>query len=399
MLESVSVKIEDLLLDPNNPRLVRDLRVDDHVEDSDVEDLQDKILERFDESGASEFFDISDLKGSMERLGYVGIDRIVVRLLEGTTKYVVVEGNRRVATMKKILVAQAKTRVDKRLREEILNSFRQLDVMKLETAGVSEEEVAHRIAVILGLRHHGSLMEWEPLPKAFNIYSNYLSIEPRMSMFEWQGRRGTEVASILSIRRSDVKKALRTYVAYLQLSEEEDQIKEEYYSLIEAAVTNSRLTSHRYLDIDLDRTFLLSDSSVERMQKLCQFENRHLLDREQRIIPRPQEFSRLARIVDRAHTAEHEAVRSLATALLVEIEAGEIDSETAKLKKSVEQAADELQAFEARVAWVPELNELLARQRKELDIASYAGIGNDRQRKDEVKELLKRIKLLVGIGG
>src|SRR5262245_30062724 len=106
ILRSITVTPDDLLLDPNNPRLIHDLNFGERIEDAQIQANQQRITDLFIEKSMAredEFTDIMDLYDSMIRIGYVGIDRIVVRELTGQDKYLVIEGNRRVSTIKLIL--------------------------------------------------------------------------------------------------------------------------------------------------------------------------------------------------------------------------------------------------------------------------------------------------------
>ena len=55
-----------------------------------------------------------------------------------------------------------------------MSSFTNINCMLLDTSDLSQDQIEHKITVILGIRHHGSLLEWEPLPRAFNIYTEYM---------------------------------------------------------------------------------------------------------------------------------------------------------------------------------------------------------------------------------
>ena len=393
LFEPITVSLDDLLLDPNNPRLVRKPHEGTLVPDKLIEQQQQEILERFDRDGGSGLIDISDLYDSMRRLGYVGIDQMVVRELVGSTKYVVVEGNRRVSTLKKLVQEYQEGRLGT-LTEEILTSFSKLRVMKLLTENLPESEIQRRLSVILGLRHHGSLLEWEPLPKAHNIYIHYMNLQASKTDFEWEPESAREVASMLSVKYNVVRQSLRTYIAYLQLSKR-TKVRSDYYSLIQAAVTNRNLTSYDYINIHKS-SFRLTSDSVERMMKICQFNKRHNLTTEQKIIPRPQVFSQLGRIVERAHRAKQLTVRTLAAALLEEIESEELDDKQ-ELKTTVEDAWVELRAFEARLQWVVSLNELLRRQKEELPFDAYLGEGNDKLEKDNLMKLLTRFRAILDL--
>lgn len=387
----IEVRLEDLLLDPNNPRLIRTVDEGSAIPDSNIEQMQDEILQRFDPDGNLDCIDTSDLDASMRRLGYVGIDQVVVRKLQQSPKYVVVEGNRRVSTLKR-LVQEFDGGFGTDLGEDVVKTFRRLRVMQLLTDGVSQQELQHRISVILGLRHHGSLLEWEPLPKAHNIYIHYMALQAPGTPFRWEPDRGREVESILSIKKNEVRQSLRTYVAYLQLKERM-RINSEYYSLIQAGVTNRNLTGYKYLEID-ETSFRLDGESFERLVNICQFPRRASLPSNQIIIPRPQLFSQLGQIVERANRAKQHTVRALAAGLLEQIESGALN-EQQSLETPVESAWAELKAFEEGIEWVSSLNDLLSRQSEELPFETYVGVGNDRRAKDQLSVLLKRFQAIL----
>src|SRR6516225_710476 len=109
MLKEIQVPIEALLLDPNNPRFICNLTQPAKVADSDIESQQEATLKRFDRNPdpTDPDFDVTNIKDlydSMLRIGFVAIDRIVVRSIKGRSdKFLVLEGNRRIAAVKSIL--------------------------------------------------------------------------------------------------------------------------------------------------------------------------------------------------------------------------------------------------------------------------------------------------------
>jgi len=395
---SIDVSLDQLLLDPNNPRLVLSLDHGDIVADSDIEGAQDRVLEKFSLESRADTAKIDnyDLSESMRLLGYVAIDKIVVRRIDGSDKYIVVEGNRRVSTMKK-LVKEFETHGPRPpLTGEKIATFQNLRVMELKTQGVSEDEIKHRISVILGLRHHGSLLEWEPLPKAHNIFLHYEELLGGDREFKWIRDIGREVASILSIKLTDVQKSLRTYIAYLQLSDK-SQIDTRYYSLITAGITNRKLRAFDYFKTD-EKTFRLDEESFSRMYNICQFENRGTLESAQTIIPKPQSFSHVGNIVERVYRAKQQPVRVLAAALLSQVESADIDEENDfSLRTTVEGAWLELKAFEEGIEWVFALGVLLDRQEELLIFNDYFTSGNDRRAKDQLVGLLHRFQAIIGL--
>ena len=89
-LNEISVALKDLLLDPNNPRFLSSTSTATHVADKKAgeEAVQKTLMRKFtpssapavsEEDGSQEATDIQDLRDSMLRIGYVAIDKIVVR--------------------------------------------------------------------------------------------------------------------------------------------------------------------------------------------------------------------------------------------------------------------------------------------------------------------------------
>lgn len=357
-----------------------DLNAELNVPDDQFVDKQDALLRRFDANSAQsndeEFFKVDDLKASMREIGYVGIDRIVVRPLSNG-KYVVLEGNRRTATIKLLRDSHraAAPRRSNRLADSIVESFETLEVMALQMEGLSKEQLESCVSIILGLRHYGSLLEWDPLPKAFNMYHNYMHIEPKLETFRVEQARIKEVAIRLSIRQSEVRQALKTYIAYLDLSDDFD-INPESYSLIQAAITNRKISATSYLGID-EQTWKLDEPSKQKLNRLCQFANRRTLDKRHVIVRDPKQFKLVGELVNKRFTGSTEAIRTFAESLLNQVEAGEIDHENGELVLSLESAVDALKQFEANTKWVTAISQLLTKQEGELKISDYQGIGND----------------------
>lgn len=399
-LTPITVAIDDLLLDPNNPRLVTDLNSRLDIPDEEVEQRQTDLLKRFSREGEQrgeddEFFSIEGLMTSMTQIGYVGIDRIVVRKGPGG-KYIVLEGNRRTATIKTLRRQNDEAPANKKLPSHVVETFEMIGVMELPSDGLSHRELRDRLNVILGLRHYGSLLEWDPLPKAYNMFHNYIGIDPPLQSFTAERKRINEVASRLSIKPAKVQEALRTYIAYLQLSEDSTKVRDDYYSLIQAAITNRNIVSHGYLRID-DNSYELDEPSKQRLSQLCQFETRTSLRPEQIIVRRPQDMKLVGDIVKKSHVGQTEAIRNYADALLRQVETGEVDGETGKLALSLDAAVSALNDFESRAVWVNSVDNLLKKQEAELEVAQYRGIGNDLLQKENLEQKFENIRFFFSV--
>lgn len=400
ILRSITITPVDLLLDPNNPRLIQDLNFGERIDDVDVQSSQQGIKRLFIERSRAqhdEFTDITDLYNSMIRIGYVGIDRIVVRELFGQDKYLVIEGNRRLATIKLIQDrANAKELEGEDLEsyKKVRESFEQLNVLLLKTQGLSQEEIDDRVSVILGLRHFGSVLDWKPISRAFNAYQNYMEADPPLAKFVFENKRVIDVAGRLSVSRTQVKKALQTYIVYRQLSELDSAVKDEYYSLIEAGISLSRFA---YLKQD-PSTFQLDDSSLSKLADLCQFDRRK--DGKGAgtlIIPEPKKFNVLARILKISQNHDNETVCQRAKELITAVERGEIDEETNELAMTVDKALSLLTAEIHRKEWVATVNTFLDEREEKLPIGSYDGEGNHLLAKEQLDDSIVHLRTIFGV--
>lgn len=393
MFRQISIDLDQLLLDPNNPRCVTSLDVQAHIPDNEVANYQDPLLAMFDASGQSEFFNIKDLLDSFRQVGYVPIDKIVVKAV-GDGRFLVIEGNRRVSALKFLKRAHDDGR--ETLGADLLSAMASLPVLELVTDDISHDEFRKRVSILLGLRHHGSLLEWEPLPKAFNIYKTYMAIEPPLPEFKFVADRRQKVAGILAVPAREVTTALRTYVAFRQLRSVVDGVRDHHYSLIEAAVTERRLNGFVSTDPD---TFKLDEHSIASLDQVCQFSVRDNLPPEQKIIPRPQSFALLGRLKEKSDTAENDVVRAVADRNLREVVAGEIDADSGTLKMNLETALDNVTDLERRTEWIVEIERLLAQMEQHLDKKEFRGVGNDLLQLERLSKALVPLQRILGITG
>ena len=264
LLKPITVALDHLFLDPNNPRFAKSLKLRENVADAGIAAVQKQLEKLFvnekDSETASEEDEseveegavrIGDLIRSMKEIGFVPIDRVVVRKLDGTkSDYVVIEGNRRVRSAKYLRDLPPPTNPDEiKEHEEILKTLRKLDVLLLETDGLNPVQIHDQIGVILGLRHFGQVLPWGTLAKAVNIYHEYINTPPVQAEFKLDNKRISQVVTRLSQTRAGVTSALKTYIAYKQLQEAfpHAQPKPTHYSLLQACVTNRRLAGAKFI--------------------------------------------------------------------------------------------------------------------------------------------------------
>ncbi len=410
-LKQKVVAPDDLLLDPNNPRLVNCESTHLRVSDEDALNCQDLLRAKFTQASAAESdegeitTDIGTLYSSMIRIGYVAIDRIVVRYVEPFRKYIVVEGNRRVSTIKLILEKAANglltdrgEQSERKLFEKVKDSFEKLEVLELQTKGLSKEEIDRTVDIILGLRHFGSVLDWKPLNRAFNAYKNYMSIDPPLKKFVFESKRVKEVATRLSVSEIIVKKYLETYIVFKQISDQNSDIRDDNYSLIEAALPLRKYSVGGNYFVRNEATYEFDDVSLERLIGLCQFDKRNSgVDSDSLIISDPKKFSVLAKMLKEAEGNKFAGIRERAASLAEAVRRGETEN-TGENQDSLVMPLDKAyQLLRAEINanhWVAELKKLLEKQEKHLPIDGYHGEGNHLLKKQELENVFKNIRIL-----
>jgi hypothetical protein len=103
LLAPIQVDLADLLLDVNNPRFSELGEELNPVAEGRFCD--EKVQANTFEKMRNPLFDVTELLDTIKAIGFLPMDRIVLRRWkgqapDGKTKYVVVEGNRRVTALK-----------------------------------------------------------------------------------------------------------------------------------------------------------------------------------------------------------------------------------------------------------------------------------------------------------
>ena len=420
-LQSISVSLDDLLLDPNNPRCAWTLAVQQPVPDSETPtpERQKSVGALFlsrssmtasnDESGENEEGQIliRDLVVSMTTIGFVPIDRIVVRVLEARSrrkpKYVVVEGNRRIAAAKYLQDwDRCKTLFkDKESHTACVKTLEQLDVLLLDTKGLSEADLHDQIGVILGLRHFGSVLQWGPLAKAVNIFQEYMRCEPSLKDFVLQPVRVGEIAARLSQSRSAVTGALKAYIAFVQLQGAFPQgpPKPTHYSLIEACIQNGKLATAGFIEQN-QTSFELAAAALEKLNTVCEFASRADQKDTEKILRDPKSVKDFATLVSHAASDEKTAVPAFAASLRDAV---------IRKERSLDDAVAHLKSFIKKRNWTTALEALLKKvvepggapgstsQTRRLELTELGATGNDPMKLAEARAAFKNVRLILGV--
>jgi hypothetical protein len=206
LLTPITVGLTDILLDPNNPRFAELGQQVDAVPEARFAErrVQDQAYERM----KTPRFDVVELRDTIKNLGFLPMDRIVVRPWHGPNgerKYVVIEGNRRIAALT-WLVGLHKT-ARETFTEDQLRNFTTLQVLLLDDAHAPE----NARWILPGLRHVSGIKEWGPYQKAKAVY------ELRES-----GMSAQTPAQSLGLSTRMANQAWRSYLALEQMRADEE---------------------------------------------------------------------------------------------------------------------------------------------------------------------------------
>ena len=289
-----TVPIGKLILDPNNPRLItRD--EDCHEEKNFLDgDLQKATADRIDAEKIDQIVD------SIQQNGWLTVDHIFVKKHLNSQYYVVLEGNRRVAAIRKI---RQKEGVD----EKLLKLLEYIEVMEI-VDDLPDDQLRKKISYLLGVRHHGSLIRWTAFAQAHNIYKRYFELTSQdWDSFRWDSDVGQMIADALSIPVDRVEDRLQVYRAMKQVGDaprvrdSPGEVKGRYYSLFEEVFLGRKKKKlNSYISQDPD-TFIVDDMGVERLINLCHFD---IAKRDGAPIQNPQEWRKLEQILNEEDEGE-----------------------------------------------------------------------------------------------
>ena len=293
-LRPIRVPLQELLLDPNNPRIL----TDSDVPESEFPDtgIQVDAHERMIQGD----FKLAELKQSILKNGWQPVDQIFVKQLP-SGQFVVLEGNRRLTALRMVIKEDG-------VPKELLNAIDPLPV--LEVVGTKDlEESRAQVTYLLGVRHHGSLKMWAPFARAHNMYERYLQYG-RMTddSFTWDDAVAERVADTLSVGLDAVRDALRVYRVMKQL-EAHPAIKSvgiqgRYYSLVREVLSRPKNSPLRKYVAQDPATFRIDDASLSRIDGVCHFSQ---VGRQGAPISSPAEWRPLEKILldpDGAKSAE-----------------------------------------------------------------------------------------------
>jgi hypothetical protein len=284
-LRDIKVAVEDLYLWPDNPRLraITDLDgASASIEDITSDRMQAKLLAEMSQPE----FETDELMDSIRARGFVPVDSIFVKRMDGAGKFLVLEGNRRATALKRLLNRSADLPVG------IEEAIRIIPAKELECEDL--ESARDDIDFILGIRHHGGIKIWGPIQRAHNLYKRYLrEAQTTPAEFAYDVAIAKSVGATFTVGTRAVRNSLRVYRVFEQLRKNEYAVRDNHFSLIDSAVSNRSLGE--YFEQDQE-SFRLSGQGMERFDRLCLIQNCSITS--------PQQFAKFAKIREKGTARE-----------------------------------------------------------------------------------------------
>lgn len=191
-LKKITVSIENLLLDPNNPRFA-DISDDSlNIPESRFAetDVQNTAFEKMMHSK----FDVISLARSIETVGFLPVDNLVVKKINDE-KFVIVEGNRRTTAIKYIIKEYNKGQST--LPKEKIEVLQNIDLLVIEN---HSEDTSYIGMVIQGIRNVSGIKEWDAYQKA-QFINNMID----------KGKEPNTIAKMIGMQVRDVNRYYKTY--------------------------------------------------------------------------------------------------------------------------------------------------------------------------------------------
>lgn len=284
-LEHKTLPIDSLFLDPNNPRFWSEQTLKmAEVPDPKIPDAthQERALTRIENSHGLE-----ELSNSILRNGFLPLDRIVVRELDGAPgKFVAIEGNRRLAALKTLREKiDLQTVSETGISEEYLSDLKaRTDAIEvLVYKGAEKRDVAW---ILQGIRHIGGIRDWMPAQQGKLV----------ADQIDKEGLSFSEAGQRFGLTAQAVGKRYRSYKALQQMREDEDfqsKAENKYYSLFEEAIRDKDVKAWLGWDDEVKR-FKNTDNLKQFYAWICPDDDR---EGSERRIHDPRHISSLGRLL------------------------------------------------------------------------------------------------------
>ena len=260
-LKPVRVAPQDLLLDPRNPRLSISSAAFDALDETELASIE--VQRAITKDIGQSRHHLEDLISNIETSGFIkGMGTIIVKRVARSKRFLVLEGNRRTAAIKQLLLEP------KKLNASVLATLNKIDAHEFSYIPNEQYTEAEVIDVILGKIHISGALSWGAMERAQYIYNAYnRELKKRgLSDFEVINSAMDSVANIFGQPRSSIEKSLRIFRVFRQLKQAGRAPSSDKFSLLELAV-KKKPSLQAYFECDTLLEF--SDLGIDRFSKLA----------------------------------------------------------------------------------------------------------------------------------
>ena len=236
-LTPIELSIDQIYLDPNNPRLVDDnwlTILDERIDQENVQrEAQDKMIR---------FHDVDKLRMNMEINGFLPIDQVIVREFK-PDKFVVLEGNRRITAAKLIVELENKGVA---INASVMDSIRTINCL-LYTG--TDNQAAW---IFQGLRHITGIKPWSAYNKA----------KLMNQLLQEEGKSLSEVGKQFGLSAFGAGQWIRGYNAFRQAKDDSEysrDVKESAYTYFQELFGRSNLPLRQWMEWN-DSKYRFEDS-------------------------------------------------------------------------------------------------------------------------------------------
>jgi len=207
-LSKIQIKLDDILLDPNNPRFAELGDSIDLIPESRF--AEPKIQKDAFDKMRTDKFEVSELRDTIKTIGFLPMDKIVVREWRMNSDpnkkiYVTVEGNRRITALKWLI--ELHNSAKETFTDEQLLNFQDIEVLLLD----QDKAPSSAIWILPGLRHVSGIKEWGPYQKARAVF-----------ILRDSGSSAQDAAQSLGLSTRSANQLWRSYLALEQMKSDEE---------------------------------------------------------------------------------------------------------------------------------------------------------------------------------
>ena len=236
-LTPIELSIDQIYLDPNNPRFVDDAWMkilDERIDHDNVQrNAQEKMIQNH---------DVDKLRMNMEINGFLPIDQVIVREFK-PDKFVVLEGNRRITAAKLIVDLECKgVAIDAKVMDSIST------INCLLYTGTDNQAAW----IFQGLRHITGIKPWSAYNKA----------KLMNELLQEEGKSLTQVGKQFGLSAFGAGQWIRGYNAFRQAKDDSEysgDVKESSYTYFQELFGRSNLPLRQWMEWN-DSEYQFEDS-------------------------------------------------------------------------------------------------------------------------------------------